>query len=265
MSDDILELTADGSALHVRLNRPDVHNAFNNDLIAELSSLFLAVPDMETVRAVVISGAGASFCAGADIAMMQRAGELTLEENRNDSLALAGLFHAIDACPQPVVGRVHGAALGGGMGIIACCDVVVAEQGTRFGFTEVKLGIVPAVISPFVIRKIGASAARAHFVLGDRFDAAEALRIGLVHQVVSGEDALDEAVAGWVKEIQSAAPGASAAAKQLIRDLDVPSVTTSEAVLDRTTRLITERRASEEGREGLAAFLERRKPKWTGG
>jgi methylglutaconyl-CoA hydratase len=231
-------------------------------MIGELSSVFLALPDMATVRVVVVSGEGASFCAGADIQMMRRAGEATLEENRQDATALAGLFHAMNSCPQPVIARVHGAALGGGMGIVCCSDVAVAEASTRFGFTEVRLGILPAVISPFAIERIGASAARAHFVLGDRFDAAEALRIGLVHHVVEGTDALDTRVASLVKEALAAAPGASALAKQLVRDLDVPNVTSSEAVLEKTVELITERRASDEGREGLSAFLERRKPDW---
>lgn len=262
MDAEFLELAVDRSVLHVRLNRPDAHNALNRQLVSELTSLFLALPDMAEVRVVVLSGNGPSFCAGADVPMMRRAGELTLEENRREAVEMAGLFHALNSCPQPLVARVHGAALGGGTGLVACCDAAIADKAAVFGFTEVRLGILPSVISPFVIAKIGASAARAHFVTGDRFDAAEALRIGLIHQVKDGTSALDQAVTAWTDDARLAAPGAAAAAKQLVRDLDVPGVTTSEAVLDRTVDLMTERRASEEGREGLAAFLEKRKPRW---
>jgi methylglutaconyl-CoA hydratase len=262
MDAETLDLSVQGPVLHARLNRPDVHNAFNSALISELTQLFLALADMEAVRAVVLGGNGKSFCAGADVGMMQRAAELTLEENRQEALALAALFHAVSNCPQPVVARVHGAALGGGAGLVACADVVVAECASVFGFTEVKLGILPAVISPFVMARIGASAARAHFVMGDRFGVAEALRIGLVHKAASDMTGLDETVDKVVAELLTSAPGAVARAKQLVRDLDVPNLLGSEALLDMTTKLIAERRASDEGKEGMAAFLERRKPKW---
>ncbi len=262
MDAETLELEARGPVLHVRLNRPDVHNAFDNTLISELAQVFMAIPDMTSVRAVVLSGNGKSFCAGADINMMKRAAGLTIEENRDEATGLAALFHAISACPQPVIGRIHGASLGGGMGLVACCDVAVAEAGCVFGFSEVKLGIVPAVISPFVVNKIGASAARAHFITGGRFNAAEALRIGLVHRVADGTEALDAAVNAVAGECLTAAPEAMAYAKQLVRDLDQPNLLNSEAVLDLTTNLIADRRASDEGMEGMAAFLERRKPNW---
>src|SRR5262245_16295835 len=149
MDAQTLELKAIGPVLHVVLNRPEVHNAFNTILISELAQVFLSLPDMDSVRAVVLSGNGKSFCAGADVNMMKRAAELSLDENRQKATARASLFHAISSCPQPVIGRIHGAALGGGMGLVACCDVAVADAGCRFGFTEVKLGILPAVISPF--------------------------------------------------------------------------------------------------------------------
>lgn len=262
MDAQTLELAAAGPVLHVRLNRPDVHNAFDATLISELSTVFLAIADMEALRVVVLSGNGKSFCAGADINMMKRAAELNESENREDALQLAGLFHAINNCPLPVVARVQGAALGGGMGLLACCDYVIAEAPSVFGFTEVKLGILPAVISPFVLAKIGASAARAHFTTGARFGAAEALRIGLVHRVVPDAVALDPAVDAVVAEYLTAAPGAVAQAKQLVRDLDVPELTASTAVLDLTADRIAARRVSAEGQEGLRAFLERRKPSW---
>ena len=262
MEPQTLELALDGQVLHVRLNRPDVHNAFDDTLIAELTAGFLAISDMEELRVIVLSGHGKSFCAGADINMMKRAAGMNHSENKAEALKLASLFHSINNCALPVVAAVHGAALGGGMGLLACCDYVVAEAGARFGFTEVKLGILPAVISPFVVAKIGASAARAHFTTGARFGAGEALRIGLVHQVVADAAALEPAVAAVTREYLTAAPGAVAAAKQLVRDLDVPNRTGSDALLDLTTDRIAERRVSPEGQEGLRAFLERRKPAW---
>lgn len=262
MDAQTLVLAAQGPVLHVRLNRPDVHNALDTTLISELSTVFLALADMEGVRVVVLSGSGKSFCAGADISMMKRAATLNESENKEDALALAGLFHAINNCPLPVVARVQGAALGGGMGLLACCDYVVAEAPAVFGFTEVKLGILPAVISPFVVAKIGASAARAHFTTGARFGAGEALRIGLIHRAVPDAAGLDPAVLEVVGEYLSAAPGAVAAAKQLVKELDVPQLTSSEAVLNLTADRIAARRVSPEGQEGLRAFLERRKPSW---
>ena len=262
MEPQTLELALDGCVLHVRLNRPDVHNAFDNTLISELTALFMAISDMEGPRVVVLSGNGKSFCAGADINMMKRAAELNESENKADALTLAQLFHAINNCALPVIARVQGAALGGGMGLLACCDFAIAEAAAVFGFTEVKLGILPAVISPFVVAKIGASAARAHFTTGARFGAGEALRIGLVHRVVPDAAALDAAVDAVAQEYRTAAPGAVAAAKQLVRDLDVPNLTGSDAVLDLTAGRIAARRVSDEGQEGLRAFLERRKPAW---
>lgn len=262
MDAQTLELVVAGSVLHVRLNRPDVHNAFDATLVSELSTVFLAVAEMEGLRVVVLSGNGKSFCAGADINMMKRAAELNESENREDALLLAGLFHALNDCPLPVVARVQGAALGGGMGLIACCDYVLAEPAAVFGFTEVKLGILPAVISPFVVAKIGASAARAHFTTGARFGVAEALRIGLIHRCVVDIASLDAAVDTVVQDYLTAAPGAVTAAKQLVRDLDVPQLTSSEAVLNLTAERIAARRVSAEGQEGLRAFLERRKPAW---
>ena len=262
MSWTTLEFETTGPVGRLWLNRPDVHNAFDTTLIEELTGCLREIGARSDLRVIVLGGRGKSFCAGADIAMMRKAAAMTDEENRQDARRLAGLFETLNDCPLAVVGRAQGAALGGGMGLLSCCDIVVAEAGCRFGFTEVKLGILPAVISPFVTAKIGLSAARAHFGTGARFDAAEALRIGLVHRVAAGEAGLDRLVDEIVGEYLTAAPGAVALAKQLVRELDVPDRTGSPAVRERTAQLIAGRRASDEGREGLAAYLERRRPAW---
>ena len=191
----------DGVVAHVTLARPDVHNAFDASLIAELLSTFMALAreDASALRAVVIAGDGPSFCAGADIAWMRAAMALDVEGNEQDAMAMADMFETIDVCPVPVIARVHGAALGGGMGLCAVADLVIAESGTRFGFTETRLGILPAVIAPFVVAKIGETHARALFPGGRRFDAVRAQRIGLVHELAEGEDALDAAVESAVE------------------------------------------------------------------
>lgn len=244
--------------LTVTLARPEKRNALDPTLVAELARCFGAVQAGRAVRAIVLAGSGAAFCAGADLDRMRAAGELPPEENEADALALADALAALDGCPVPTVARVHGAALGGGAGLVACCDVAVAAEDAVFGFGEVKLGIVPAVIAPYVVGTIGASQARALFTTGERFDAARALRIGLVHRVAPSER-LDAEIEGVVAELQSSAPLAASAAKRLVRDVlgRAPS-----EVRELTARRIAELRASPEGREGLAAFLERRTPNW---
>ena len=188
----------DGMIARVTLARPDRHNAFDASLIGELRTAFaiLARESADQLRGVVLAGEGASFCAGADLAWMRAAATLDMESNEQDAMAMADMLETVDTCPAPVIARVHGAALGGGMGLCAVADIVIAESGTRFGFTETRLGIMPAVISPFVVAKIGESQARALFPSGRRFDAVRAQRIGLVHEVVEGMDALDAAVGG---------------------------------------------------------------------
>ncbi len=244
------------------LNRPDVRNAFNEDMIAELtawaSTVHQAPPG--AVRAVVIAGAGPSFSAGADIAWMAKTAGYSDAENLRDATAASRMFAALDALRMPVLGRIHGAAIGGGVGLAAICDIVIAEAETVFGFTEVKLGIVPAVISPFVIAKIGRSAARELFLTGARFTAHRAREIGLVHEVVAA-DALDAAVDACLAHLLEGGPEAHAAAKALIAN--VVERTVAEA-LPITAQAIASRRASTEGREGLKAFLEKRKPQWRG-
>ena len=242
-----LRIERDGDVLRVTLARPASRNAFDAALIAELSEAFV---DVGTARAVVLSGDGASFCAGADVEWMRASVDLDREANVADANALRGMLEAIDRCPAPVVAVVHGHALGGGVGLVAVADIVLADPGTVFAFSEVKLGIVPAVISPYALRRIGESAARRYFVTGERFDAETALRIGLVHEVTSD---LDGALARLLGELRTAGPRAARHAKRLVLDRpDGPE----------TARLIAERRTSDEGQEGLRAFLERRRPAW---
>jgi methylglutaconyl-CoA hydratase len=231
----------------VTLARPESRNAFDAALITELRDAFSDVGD---ARAVVLAGDGKSFCAGADVEWMRSSAELSYEENVQDARRLRLMLETIDGCPAPVVARVHGHALGGGVGLVACADIVVAAKGTEFAFSEVKLGIVPSVISPFALAKIGPSAARRYFVTGERFDAETAFRIGLVHEVA---DDLDAAVEKLVDELLTAGPEAARHAKRLV--LDRPDGLATE-------RRIAERRTSEEGQEGLRAFLDKRKPSW---
>jgi methylglutaconyl-CoA hydratase len=242
-----LRIERDGDVLRVTLARPATRNAFDAALITELSEAFV---DVGTARAVVLSGDGPSFCAGADVDWMRASADLDVETNVADANAMRRMFEAVDACPAPVVAVVQGHALGGGIGLVACSDVVIAEPRAVFAFSEVKLGIIPAVISPFALRKIGESAARRYFVTGERFDAATALRIGLVHEVV---DDLAGGLDRVLSEIRTAGPRAARHAKRLVLDRpDGPE----------TARWIAERRTSDEGQEGLRGFLERRRPSW---
>jgi methylglutaconyl-CoA hydratase len=251
----------DGVVARVTLARPEVHNAFDASLIAELRSTFaaLAREDASNLRAVVLAADGPSFCAGADIAWMRAAMELDVEGNEQDAMAMAEMFEAIDVCPAPLVARVHGAALGGGMGLCAVADLVIAEAGTRFGFTETRLGILPSVIAPFVIAKIGDTHARALFPSGRRFDAVRAQRIGLVHELVEGEAALDAAVDAAIAELLAAGPTAARAAKSIVREVRGLG---HGAAKWHTARVIARQRTSAEAQEGFRAFAEKRKAAW---
>jgi methylglutaconyl-CoA hydratase len=242
-----LRTERDGPLLRVTMARPDRRNAFDAALISELTEAFADVGD---ARAVVLAGEGPSFSAGADVEWMRSSVELSYDENVADALRLRAMLDAIDGCPAPVIARVQGHALGGGCGLVACSDIVIAEPEAQFAFSEVKLGIVPAVISPYALAKIGTSAARRYFATGERFDASTALRIGLVHEVTPDLDAAVAAVAG---ELLSAGPAAARAAKELAR---------APLAADETARRIAERRTSDEGQEGLRAFLEKRSPSW---
>ena len=242
-----LRIERDGDVLCVTLARPETRNAFDADLIAELAEAFV---DVGKARAVLLAGDGPSFCAGADVEWMRASADLDFDANVADANALRGMLEAVDRCPAPVVARIQGHALGGGAGLVACADIAVAEPKTAFAFSEVKLGIIPAVISPVALAKIGPGWARRYFVTGERFDAATALRIGLVHEV---DPDLDAAVERILAELASAGPRAARHAKKLVLERpDGPE----------TARRIAERRTSDEGQEGLRAFLERRSPDW---
>ncbi|KAA0254833.1 enoyl-CoA hydratase/isomerase family protein [Acidobacteria bacterium ACD] len=253
-----LERAADPRVARVVLCRPDLRNAFDDVLIAELTAAFERLSADAELRVVVLAGEGKAFCAGADLNWMKRMVSYGPEENRRDSRALAGLFRTIDACPKPVVCRVQGAALGGGTGLVAVCDVAVAAEGTVFGTTEVRLGIVPAVISPYVVRRIGEGNARYWFLTGERVDAESALRAGLVHRVVPPER-LDAAVEEAVVSLLLGGPEAQAVSKSLARTAGRLPL---EAAEPWTVETIVERRVSAEGQEGMRAFLEKRLPAW---
>jgi len=256
-----LRVTRDGAFARVTLDRPEVRNAFDAALIAELRAAFeeLSGKPPGELRGVVLAGDGPAFCAGADVEWMRGAIGLTVDENERDAAAMQAMFDAIDACPVPVIARVQGAALGGGMGLCAVSDIVIATAETTFGFTETKLGIIPAVISTFILPKIGDSNARALFVTGERFGAERARAIGLVHEVVAGEADLDARIDALLEEVGAAGPEASRAAKALVRDLRHLS---HREAREETVRRIARLRASAEGQEGLAAFVEKRPPAW---
>ncbi len=250
--------THDGPVARVTLNRPDVRNAFNEALIAELAA-WVEQRGWGEARVVVLAGAGKVFCAGADLAWMSKMVGYSHEENVRDARALGRLLEALDALPVPLIARVHGAALGGGAGLAAVCDIVVAADDAVFGFTEAKLGIVPAVIAPFVVARIGQSAARELFLTAARFSAARAKEIGLVHAVAAAAD-LDTIIDAYTRELLTSAPGAIAGAKALIGQVAGRS---PAEVGDVTAEAIARHRVSDEGQTGMRAFLEKRKPTWS--
>tara|TARA_R110000787_G_scaffold36827_1_gene93717 strand:- start:5101 stop:5904 length:804 start_codon:yes stop_codon:yes gene_type:complete len=256
-----LQATQEGLAV-VTLNRPDVHNAFNALVIEELTDAFEAIADQETIRMMILRGNGPSFSAGADLNWMKRAAELhTKDDNEHDAQKLAAMLQALYDMPQMTLALVHGAAMGGGAGLVAACDVAVAMTGTKFRFSEVRLGLTPATISPYVIDAIGPRRARALFVTAETFDAEYAERMGLVHYVVAdqaGMTAMEEHIANLVF---AAAPGAVADAKKLVADVTGEII--DKDLGHETARRIAARRASDEGKEGVAAFLEKRKPSWS--
>jgi len=259
MQQTSLSVRRTDSVAYVALERPEVRNAFNAEAIGELDRAFAALENDDTVRAVVLSGAGKTFCGGADVTWMRASLELTHDENVEDARAMSRMFRRIDRIAKPVIGRIHGAALGGGAGLVACCDIAIASAGTLFGFTETKLGIMPAVISPFVLAKIGLSHARALALTGERFAAERALAIGLVHEVVANDDALDAAVARVLGEIRTASPTGIAATKRLFANV---AEATYDATLEITAQAIAAQRTSDEGQDGLRAFLDKRTPAW---
>ncbi len=244
-----LRIERDGAVLRMTLAKPERRNAFDAALIAELHDAFSDVGD---ARVVVLAGDGPSFCAGADVEWQRASIGLSFDENVADALRLHRMLATVDSCPAPLVARVQGYALGGGSGLVACADVVVASLDATFGFTEVRLGIIPAVISPFVFAKIGAGAARRLFLTGERFNAETALRIGLIHELA---DDLDAAVERVVGELLKSGPEATRAAKRLARERPYDG--------EELARIAAGLRAGDEGQEGLRAFLEKRAPNWT--
>lgn len=253
-----LDVDLKDGVLSVTLNRPDVHNAFNDELIGEAIDVFSNL-DTAAARVVVLRGTGKNFCAGADLNWMSQMVSWSREENIRDSSKLAKMYAVIDECPLPVVGRIQGAAIGGGVGLVAVCDIAIAIDTTKFGLSEVKLGILPAVISPYVIGKIGVSHARALFLTGERFEAERALRIGLVHRLVDTEEALDAAVYETVTQLKTSGPEAVRECKKLIAH--VASHELADAI-PFTIEAIASRRTSQEGQAGMKAFLDKQLAPW---
>jgi methylglutaconyl-CoA hydratase len=244
----------------ITLNRPERHNAFDDTMIAELAEIMFSMASDPAVRVVVISSTGKSFCAGADLGWMQRAASYSLDENRNDAGELAEMLRRIADCPKPVIARVQGPAYGGGVGVIAACDMAVATFESKFALTEVKLGLIPAVIGPHVLAAIGERYARRYMLTAEAFSAAEAYRIGLIHEMVADEIALDEAVGEWVDAVLKNGPQALAECKALIRA--IAGRPYGPKAIDYTVESIARVRVSPEGQEGLSAFLQKRKPDW---
>lgn len=242
---------------HVTLNRPERHNAFNEDVIAALTDAFARG---RTARAIVLRGAGPSFCAGADLDWMKRAADWSQAENEADALRLSDMLAAIDGSPAPVIAVAHGGVYGGGVGLVACADLAVATPDAKFRLSEVRLGLTPATISPFVLAAIGGRQARRYFATAELFDAVTAHDIGLVHELADDERGAEAWVEAWLKHILEAAPGAVADAKALARDFAGRAVTVE--LRAESARRIAARRADPEGREGVTAFLSKRKPNW---
>jgi len=260
MDDEPLQFAADsrGVAL-ITLNRPEVHNAFDERLIDALTQALERVRADPAIRVLVLAANGKSFSAGADLSWMQRAAGGSREENLAGAERLSSLMHALDTLPKPAVARVQGAAIGGGLGLVACCDIAVAAEAARFALSEVRLGLIPAVIGPYVRRAIGARQARRYFLSGERIPATEAVRIGLVHEAVAAPE-LDAALSRIVDALLEAGPLALGAAKQFLAGLEGRPI--DEETRRLASETIADLRASEEGREGIAAFLEKRPPRW---
>lgn len=254
-----LHITRDGQVATVTLNRPDVRNAFNETTIAELTQVFQQLDKDDTVRAVVLAANGPAFCAGADLNWMKKMADYTHAENLADAGQLAAMLAAIYRCSKPVLAKVQGDCYAGGMGLVAACDIVVCVDSANFCLSEVRLGLIPATISPYVIKAMGESAARRYFITAERFSATEAQRCGLVHELVSAE-ALDSKVAELTKALVSNSPHAVRQAKRLVQEVAGREITAE--LIAATVEGIAQIRASEEGREGVRSFLEKRKPSW---
>jgi len=254
-----LNVTAAHHVATVTLNRPDVRNAFNETVIAEVTGAFRALGDTPDVRAIVLAGTGPAFCAGADLNWVKKMAGYTDAEKRADALTLAQMLHTIWACPKPVIARIHGDTYAGGVGLVAACDIAVAAEPVNFCLSEAKLGLLPATISPYVIRAMGEQAARRYFITAERFDAAEALRLGFVHAVVPAAQ-LDTKVAEVAAALVANSPNAVRESKRLVQEVAGRAI--DNDLLADTANRIAAIRASEEGREGVRSFLEKRAPAW---
>jgi methylglutaconyl-CoA hydratase len=259
MTDSVL-IDIDQQVGIVTLNRPDKHNAFDDALILELTQVFRDLDANKDVRVVVLSGMGKSFSAGADLNWMKRISTYSQEQNFTDAMALAELMRTIHAMSKPTIARVHGAAFGGGVGLVACCDIAVASQAASFALSEVRIGLVPAVISPYVIAAMGERPARRYFLTGERFDAAEAYRIGLIHDHAVDDEAMDRTINLIVESLLSAGPSSQREAKALIDS--VVNRPIDKTLIEHTAQCIARVRVSPEGQEGLSAFLAKRSPNW---
>jgi len=258
--DRLVKISRENGVARIVLDRPELNNALNPQLIDELRAALDTVAGDASVGTVVLSGEGKSLCAGADINRMREAATFSRDDNIRDALPLSNMLAALDRLPQTTIGRVHGPIYGGGVGVVAACDIAIASEDATFCLSEVRLGIVPGMISPYVVRAIGERTARRYFQTAEVFDAHEARRIGLIHEVVA-PDALDECISKLLKQLRSAAPGARAVAKKLAGDIAGRPI--DEALIRETSELIADVRARPEAREGLSAFLEKRKPSWS--
>ncbi len=243
----------------ITLSRPEVRNAFDDTTIAELTQAFRLTGQADDVRAIVLDAQGSAFCAGADLNWMKRMAGYSDEENRSDALALATMLNTIYTCPKPVIAQVQGDAYAGGMGLVSAADIVVAADGVQFCLSEAKLGLIPATIAPYVIRAMGEQAARRYFITAERFDARQALHLGLVHELTAASD-LTETVAGLAQALAANSPNAVKECKKLV--IDFAHRTIDDTLISDTAQRIAKIRASAEGREGIASFLEKRKPSW---
>ncbi|MDB5770168.1 MAG: enoyl-CoA hydratase/isomerase family protein [Burkholderia sp.] len=259
MSYSTLEVTSEHRVGTVTLNRPDVRNAFNETAIAEITQAFRELGADDSIRAIILAARGPAFCAGADLNWMKKMAGYTHDENRADAAQLGEMLRVIHDCPKPVVAKVQGDCYAGGMGLVAACDIAIAAEKANFCLSEVRLGLIPATISPYVIKAMGENAARRYFLTAERFSAQEAYRVGFVHQVVA-DDALDAAVDEIVSALAGNSPNAVREAKRLVRD--VAGVPVTDALVADTVDRIADIRASDEGREGVKSFLEKRKPGW---
>ena len=254
-----LEISYDGAVTRITLNRPDIRNAFNDEVIAEITAAFKDASTRAEVRVIVLAAVGPAFCAGADLNWMRRMADFSRDENLLDAAALAEMLHVIYECPKPTIARIQGDVYAGGMGLVAACDMAVSVDTANFCLSEVKLGLIPATISPYVIRTMGARAAHRYFLTAERFDAREAHRIGFVHEVVGAEQ-LDAKVAELTKALINASPAAVKACKRLVQDVANQEI--SSGLIGRTVQSIADIRSSPEGREGVQSFLQKRKPSW---